>query len=117
MRTQELKLKINKQLSAINAKILQLKDQHQKEKMDREFLELIADLESLRVEVMHQYNLLNSIQSDEREKEKLKEIEAAVSQSTRTFDTAFKKSGTSISTSRMKTRKRSIDFNNPIGTK
>lgn len=117
MKTQELKLKINKQLGEINAKILQLKDQHHKEKMDREFLELIADLEALRVDVLHQYNLLNSIRSEENEEKKLKQIETAVSQSTKTFDTVFKKSGTSISSSRIKTRERSIDFNNPTRTR
>lgn len=115
MKTQELRLRINKQLSEINAKILQLKNQYQKDKMDRELLELIADLESLRVDIMHQYNLLSSLNSEE--KEKLQKIEDSVFQSTRTFDTAFKKAGTTMNANRFKSRERSIDFNNPTGTK
>ena len=54
---------------------------------------------------------------EEEEQERLNKIETSVYQSAKTFDTAFKKSGGTMNSTRFKKRERSVDFNNPGGTR
>ncbi len=115
MKAHDLKAEINKRLSEINGKISGLKKQLENDDRDTDLEETIADLEAIRDDIIHQYNVINNLKLSAEEK--LKDMEKKIFASIRSFDKAFNESGGLLKTTRMKNRQHSIDFNNPGNTK
>ncbi|QIA07015.1 hypothetical protein [Draconibacterium halophilum] len=115
MRTEEIKIQINKHKSEMNGQILKLKDQSKKEPDNQELLMLINDLERRRDEIILLYNAIDSLEPGDSEK--LSELESSIFDSIRSFNEAYQKSGGFISSERISRKDHHIDFNNPGNTR
>ncbi len=115
MKAHDLKAEINKRLSDINGKIGRLKKQLDSDRQNKDLEETLADLEAIRDDIIHQYNVINTLKLSAEEK--LKDMEKKIFASIRSFDKAFNEAGGMLKTTRIKNRSHSIDFNNPGNTK
>lgn len=115
MRTEELKIEINKNISEINGRILKLKDQSKKEPNNQELFNLIDDLENRRERIVHLYNAIDSLKPGASEK--LGELESSIFDSIKSFNEAYQKAGGFISSGRISRKDHHIDFNNPGNTR
>ncbi|WP_340111819.1 hypothetical protein [Maribellus mangrovi] len=111
MKAHDLKAEINKRLNVINGKIIRLKKQLENEEQNTDLEETVADLEVIRDDIIHQYNVINTLKLSADEK--LKEMEKKIFASIQSFDKAFNEAGGLFKSSRLKERHHSIDFNNP----
>jgi len=114
MKAHDLKAEINKRLGEINGKISRLKRQLDNDQRDTDLEGTIADLEAIRDDIIHQYNVINTLKLSAEER--LREMEKKIFASIRSFDKAFNEAGGMFTSTRIKNRQHSIDFNNPANT-
>ncbi|MEJ2546115.1 MAG: hypothetical protein P8Y99_18785, partial [Calditrichaceae bacterium] len=108
MKAHDLKAQINERLNVINGKIIRLKKQLEHERQNTDMEEKIADLEAIRDDIIHQYNVINNLKLSADEK--LKDMEKKIFASINSFDKAFNEAGGLFKTTRMKERHHSVNF-------
>lgn len=115
MKANDLKAEINKRLSDINGKISRLRKELKNEESNKDFEEVFADMEAIRDDIIHQYNVINTLKMNAEEK--LKEMEKKIFTSIQSFDKAYNEAGGILKSPHMKNHRHSIDFKNPWNTK
>ena len=115
MQTHDLKKEIDNRLSVINEKVTGLKQQLESDRQDKSVEQLVADLEGIRDDIVHQYNVINNLKEDNEVK--LKALDTKIFASFRSFDKAFNEAGGLLKTRSIKNRKHSVNFKNPLKTK
>jgi Zn-dependent oligopeptidase len=111
MKVHELKAEINKRLSEINNKIKRLKTHLENEGQNTKMEKLVAELESIRDDIIHQYNVINTLNTSTEQK--MKGMEKKIFASIDSFNKAFNQAGGIFNSTRMKKRQHSTDFKNP----
>jgi uncharacterized coiled-coil DUF342 family protein len=116
MKQQELKSEISKKLDDVNEKIQELKKRSDKKLAKNiELQDIMNQLESIRGNILKQYQAIKDIKNEEDVK--LPELEKNIYKSFNSFKSAFTKAGSLMKQSKFSSRNRSVDFNNPLGTK
>lgn len=115
MRAKDLKAEINMRLSEINDKVSRLKKQVENDGANASLEKTFADLEAIRDDIIHQYNMINTLKLNTEEK--LKNMESKIFASIHSFDKAFNEAGGIIKNNRIQNRHHSIDYKNPSNTK
>jgi superoxide dismutase len=116
MKQQELKSEISKKLDDVNEKIQELKKSSDKKLAKNiELQDIMNQLESIRGNILMQYHAIKDIKNEEDVK--LPELEKNIYKSFNSFESAYTKAGSLMKQSKFSSRNRSVDFNNPLGTK
>jgi superoxide dismutase len=116
MKQQELKTDIIKKLDDVNEKIQELKNsQDTKSAKKPELQNIMNQLETIRGKILMQYHTIMNTQNEEDVK--LPELEKNIYKSFNSFESAYSKAGSLMKQSKFSSRDRSVDFNNPPGTK
>jgi septal ring factor EnvC (AmiA/AmiB activator) len=116
MKKHDLKEELSKKLADVNARINELKDSHDELLEQSEALqEVILALENIRDNILVQFNEIEKAsQNDDRT---VPQLEKNIYKSFSSFEESFSKAGSLTRGTRLKTRDRSVDFNNPMGTR
>ena len=112
---EKFRAEINEKLAEINEKIVDMrKESENKAGIKKDLSSVLKQLESVRNNIVLQYNKIQNMENDNK---KYSEIKKNIYTDLNSFDRAFKNAGSIVETEKFKTRKRSVDFNNPYGNK
>ncbi|QGY42943.1 hypothetical protein GM418_04500 [Maribellus comscasis] len=114
---EKFKTEINQKLSEANAKIVDLR-RRSKEKgntdVKKDLSVILRHLESVRNNIMLQYEKIDKTQ---KKQDEFPELKKNIYRSFDSFEEAFSQAGSLVKPSKFRTRERSVDFNNPFGNR
>ena len=114
---EKFKAEINRKLSEVNAKIVDLRRTSQAKEspeVKKDLSGILRHLESVRNNIMLQYE---KIDQTEKEREKFPELKKNIYRNFDSFEEAFSQAGSIVKPSKFRTRERSVDFKNPFGNR
>jgi len=116
MTLRELKSELDRRMIDIKEKIRELEGLVKEQDVAKsELKDVLDELRKLQKDIVGQYNQLDSLKAEE--KERFERLEKNVYTNLETFDEAFLKAGSMVKQSKFASRDRSVDFKNPPGTK
>mgnify|MGYP006311688357 CR=1 FL=1 len=115
MHLEELKTELEKRLTDIKQKIQEVQNGVDESDAPSVQLEdMLTKLKDLQEDLILQHDQLVAM---EEEGEKFDKLEKNIWSNIHSFDSTFKDAGAIIKPSKFQSRNRSVDFNNPPGTK
>lgn len=115
MSIQELKIELEKKLTAIELKIKQIQTElDESDAPSVELEDILLRLKTIQEKLILQHDQLVAM---ETEGEKFNELEKNIWTNLETFDSKFSDAGSMMKGSKFKSRERSVDFKNPLGNK
>lgn len=116
MKKQELKKEITKKLEDVNEKIQDLKNIENNELVsDKKLQDVFQELELIKGKILVYNQTLNELKT--KGEAKIPELEKNIFKSFDSFEIAYSNSVSLIKQKKFSNRKRSVDFNNPLGNK
>jgi hypothetical protein len=116
MKTHDLKMELSKRLADVNSRIIALKERLDELREQSEVLQdVIIDLEKIRDNILVQFNEIE--QTPQEDASRIPQLEKNIYKSFSSFDESFSKAGSLTREVKFKNRDRSVDFNNPTGTR
>lgn len=115
MKIKELKEELENRLTDIKLNIQEIQNRiDDKDTPSVELEDILVKLKALQEDLILQHDQLVAM---ETEGEKLNVLERNIWANLETFDATFSKAGAIMKPGKFKSRERSVDFNNPTGTK
>ena len=112
---EKFKAEINKKLSEVNARIVDLRGQSdENSKIKNDLFVVLKHLESIRENILLQYE---KIEQTEKDSFDFPELKKNIYKSFNSFDEAFTKAGSLLEPTKFRSREHSVNFNNPTGNK
>lgn len=116
MDTKDLREDLDKRLTEVKRHLVEVKNKLKENHSQNEELQRVLEqLEKLHDSIVSQYNVIDSMKKDDAGR--LPDLEKNIYQSFDSFDEVFSKAGTLMKQMKFSSRKRSVDFKNPLGTK
>jgi 3-keto-L-gulonate-6-phosphate decarboxylase len=116
MKQQEFKKEIKQKLNETNEKIQELKNISNNELVSNKKLQdALQELESIKGNILIYYHTVSDLKT--KDEVKMPELEKRVYKSFDSFEIAYSNSISLMKQKKFSTRKRSVDFNNPLGNK
>lgn len=116
MKPEELKKNVEERLIDIKKKMKEIDALLQKHDVPRSSLiDAHRKLKTWHDEIILQYDQIDAMKTSEQKK--VDEVEKNIYNSLESFDSVYKRAGALFEENEFTTRNRSVDFNNPTGTK
>ncbi len=112
---EKFKAEINRKLSEVNAKIMDLK-KHAGENAEikKDLSVILKHLELIRNNIILEYEKIDQMKKENVE---YPELQKNIYSNFNSFEEAFTKAGSIFKSEKFRSRERSVDFNNPTGNK
>ncbi len=116
MKQHVLRKEIMQKLNDVNEKIVELKNISPKElETNKNLQEVLQQLESIRRKIKVQYQTIENL--EHAESMNISDLQKNPAKSLDSFEIAYANSVSLMKQRKFSTRKRSVDFNNPLGNK
>lgn len=116
MKQQELKKEIGQKLDNVNEQIQELKNISDKELVSNKKLQdVLQELERIKGNILIYYHTVSDLKT--KDEVKMPELEKKIYKSFDSFEIAYSNSVSLMKQKKFSTRKRSVDFNNPLGNR
>jgi TolA-binding protein len=116
MKQHVLRKEIMQKLNDVNEKIVELKNISPKElETNKNLQEVLQQLESIRKKIKVQYQTIENL--EHAESMNISDLQKNPAKSLDSFEIAYANSVSLMKQRKFSTRKRSVDFNNPLGNK
>jgi DNA repair exonuclease SbcCD ATPase subunit len=116
MKQHVLRKEIMQKLNDVNEKIVELKNISPKElETNKNLQEVLQQLESIRRKIKVQYQTIENL--EHAESMNISDLQKNLAKSFDSFEIAYANSVSLMKQRKFSTRKRSVDFNNPLGNK
>jgi hypothetical protein len=116
MKTHDLKIELSKRLADVNARIIALKERLDELREQSEVLQdVIIEMEKIRDSILIQFNEIEKTTHEDVSRVPL--LEKNIYKSFSSFEESFSRAGSLTRQAKFANRDRSVDFNNPTGTR
>jgi predicted nucleic acid-binding Zn-ribbon protein len=116
MKTHDLKMELSKRLADVNSRIIALKERLDELREQSEVLQdVIIDLEKIRDNILVQFNEIE--QTPHENASRIPLLEKNIYKSFSSFEESFSRAGSLTREAKFANRDRTVDFNNPTGTR